>query len=229
MTVVPSSDGRPKASHARYQHMAWRPKTEARASNGTPHCRRERAFSTSSVRAIMEGMTNDGRRAKTAPVALHFAPAHDQVLFDRHVGIVQGASLVHIFGKQFRVLAQHLGQILPILGWVVHIRAILGCTWARETEMLRAHGWCSVLPCCAGLVSTQYGEIRRTILLIFRLSPLTTKSGGIREFKHLKTLNMLKIIITGGQSGHMMALHKGSIYGVQQEATGHRRSAGPPC
>src|SRR5262245_9458135 len=47
--------------------------------------------------------------------------------------------------------------------------------------MLRAHGWCSVFPCCAGLVSTQYGKIRWTILLIFRPSPLTTKSGGIRN------------------------------------------------
>jgi hypothetical protein len=30
--------------------------------------------------------------------------------------------------------------------------------------MLCAHGWFSVLPCCAGLASTQYGESRRTIL-----------------------------------------------------------------
>jgi hypothetical protein len=30
--------------------------------------------------------------------------------------------------------------------------------------MLCAHGWFSGLPCCGGLVSTQYGEIRRTIL-----------------------------------------------------------------
>ena len=36
-----------------------------------PHWRRERAFSTSSVRAIMEGMTHEGRRVKTAPVVIN--------------------------------------------------------------------------------------------------------------------------------------------------------------
>jgi hypothetical protein len=65
---APRSPYRPQASQARYQHLAARPQTEARASNGPPHCRRERAFSTSSVRAIIEGMTNEGRRVKTAPV-----------------------------------------------------------------------------------------------------------------------------------------------------------------
>jgi hypothetical protein len=66
--VVPTSAGRPKASQARYQNLALRPQTEARASKGPPHCRRERAFATSAVRAIMEGLTNEGRRVKTAAV-----------------------------------------------------------------------------------------------------------------------------------------------------------------
>ena len=37
-----------------------------------PHCRRERALSTASVRAILEGMTHEGGRGKTAPGAGHF-------------------------------------------------------------------------------------------------------------------------------------------------------------
>ena len=36
LTVVPTSCGRPKLSHARYQHSAARPKTYAKASQGTP-------------------------------------------------------------------------------------------------------------------------------------------------------------------------------------------------
>ena len=63
-------DGRPKAISARYQNIASRPNTEASASKGTPQGRRSRACSTSSVRAAMEGSTNEGRIWNRSAVAV---------------------------------------------------------------------------------------------------------------------------------------------------------------
>src|SRR5262245_59865220 len=60
-----------------------------------------------------------------------------------------------------------MGQILPILCRIVYKRAILRFTRKRQTDILLLHGWFSLPLCCAGLVSTQYGGCRGTILLVF--------------------------------------------------------------
>jgi len=72
-----------------------------------------------------------GAEGDDGPSRLQCDPAYDQVLCDRPRGVVKGAVLVHTCGKQFRVLVQPLGPILPILCRVVHLRAILCCTWQR--------------------------------------------------------------------------------------------------
>src|SRR5262249_57452986 len=69
------------------------------------------------------------------PRRLQLDPTHEQVLFDRQVVVVKGIALVHSLGKQFRVLAQHLGQVLPILCRVVPIFAILCFTRSEERRV----------------------------------------------------------------------------------------------
>ncbi len=100
-----------------------------------------------------------GAQSEDRPGRLHCHPAHDQVVCDRSVAVVQGEALVHPCGTQFRVLAEHLGQRLPRLCRVVHLFSILRFTCQRSTDRLVAHGWFSVPPCCAGLVSLQYEGI----------------------------------------------------------------------
>ena len=95
-----------------------------------PLSQRERFFDLFGARNH-GGHDERGAQGEDGPSRLHFDPAYDQVLFDRRVAIVKGVALVHSFGKQFRVLAQHLSQVLPILCRVVHIRSILGFTWKR--------------------------------------------------------------------------------------------------
>jgi hypothetical protein len=51
-TGLPTTLLRPSDCSRRYQNMALRPQTDAKAANGTPHWRKKSAFSTSAVRPI---------------------------------------------------------------------------------------------------------------------------------------------------------------------------------
>ena len=141
LTVVPTRWGRPKLSHARYQHSAARPKPSANALEGTPPGRKNSACSPSSVRATQSRQDTRGPQRANRRAGLELDPPHHPPQFARARAVVEALPSSQRLRQQFRVLLHPLGQLLTVPCHVLHTPLIVHFTLERHADMLAPTGW----------------------------------------------------------------------------------------